>query len=255
MLGIDVGPGDELIHCNNRYNHENDPELDNKKNKPGDYRFDAEELSLLLGGPFYKFCPYYTAEERKERGIFTPEDFETALANGEEIPEDLYHIKSSLDNGDKIISVAHQENVIRNGTLLFPKWYETVSVLEFNDTPVSEIFTPRVDIVALPLKARKQEIMETFREYDYSRIPLYDENIDDIIGFIHLKDFYDEVWFGDKTVADILNPVIFLPPTMKISKVLEKLLLKDIHDFPPYDSQAAARIDPVAYFWFQGGVI
>ena len=39
------------------------------------------------------------------------------------------------------------------------------------------------------------------------------------------------------------------------SEVLEKLLLKDIHDFPPYDSQAAARIDPVAYFWFQGGVI
>ncbi len=133
MLGIDVGPGDELIHCNNRYNHENDPELDNKKNKPGDYRFDAEELSLLLGGPFYKFCPYYTAEERKERGIFTPEDFETALANGEEIPKDLYFLKSSLDNGDKIISVASQENVIRNGKLLFPKWYETVSVLEFND--------------------------------------------------------------------------------------------------------------------------
>lgn len=103
------------------------------------------------------------------------------------------------------------------------------SVLEFNDTPVSEIFTPRVDIVALPLKARKQEIMETFREYDYSRIPLYDENIDDIIGFIHLKDFYDEVWFGDKTVADILNPVIFLPPTMKISKVLEKLQQKQTH--------------------------
>lgn len=103
------------------------------------------------------------------------------------------------------------------------------SVLEFNDTPVSEIFTPRVDIVALPLKARKEEIMETFREYEYSRIPLYDENIDDIIGFIHFKDFYDEVWFGDKTVADILNPVIFLPPTMKISKVLEKLQQKQTH--------------------------
>ena len=54
MLGIDIGPNNSLIHCNNRYNHEDDPELDNDKNPPGDNRFDAKELSLLLGAPYYK---------------------------------------------------------------------------------------------------------------------------------------------------------------------------------------------------------
>ena len=135
MLGIDIGPGDELIHCNNRYNHACDPELDNVKNKPGDYRFDDEELSRLLGGPFYKFCPYYTAEERKARGIFTPEDFETALANGETIPKNVYDVQINLKNGDKVISVAKRENVIRNGKLLFPEWFEKIDVIDFGPEP------------------------------------------------------------------------------------------------------------------------
>ena len=103
------------------------------------------------------------------------------------------------------------------------------SVLEFNDIEVGEIFTPRVEVVALPVTADKDEIAETFRENEFSRLPLYEENIDDIVGFIHQKDFYDSVFFGDKKLKNIVKPVLFIPPSMKISKVLTQLQQKHTH--------------------------
>ncbi|MBE6736431.1 MAG: HlyC/CorC family transporter, partial [Ruminococcaceae bacterium] len=66
------------------------------------------------------------------------------------------------------------------------------SVLEFNDIEVADIFTPRVDVVAVSLRAQKEELAKVFREHEYSRIPVYDEDIDDIVGFLHQRDFYDQ---------------------------------------------------------------
>lgn len=79
MLGIDINPGENglpamLLHVSNRYNHAEDPELDNNKNPPGDNRFNAEELSQLLGMPFYEACPPYTTEELRANGIVPVEE-------------------------------------------------------------------------------------------------------------------------------------------------------------------------------------
>jgi len=133
MLGIDIGPDNALIHCNNRYNHDPDPELDNDKNPPGDNRFDAKELSLLLGGPYYKFCPYYTDEERKELGIMTPNDVKSALSRGEDIDR-LVHTIHDMDDGSRIISVCDMYNVIKpDHTLLFDSWMTDIRPLYFKD--------------------------------------------------------------------------------------------------------------------------
>lgn len=103
------------------------------------------------------------------------------------------------------------------------------SVLEFNDIEVGEIFTPRVDVVAIPTDATKDEIAELFLEHGFSRLPVYKDGIDDIIGFIHQKDFYDSIYFGQKKLMDIINPVIYAAPTMKISKLLTLLQQKHSH--------------------------
>lgn len=103
------------------------------------------------------------------------------------------------------------------------------SVMEFNDLEIGEIYTPRVEIVALPLDAEKEEIAKVFMQNEYSRLPVYDETIDNIVGFIHQKDFFDSIYFGKKTLSDILTPVLYIAPTMKISKVLALLQQEHLH--------------------------
>lgn len=103
------------------------------------------------------------------------------------------------------------------------------SVLNFNDIDVGDICTPRVDVVAIPLTATKDDVAELFRSNEFSRLPVYDEDIDDIVGFIHQKDFYDLVYSGDKPLSSIVKAVQYVPPTMKISKVLTMLQQKHMH--------------------------
>ncbi|MBR1703759.1 MAG: HlyC/CorC family transporter [Clostridia bacterium] len=103
------------------------------------------------------------------------------------------------------------------------------SVLEFNDIEVADIFTPRVDVVAVPLRARPEELEEVFREHEFSRIPVYDEDIDDIVGILHQRDYYEEIVKREKRLQDVIKPVLFVPPGMKISRVLELLQQKHNH--------------------------
>ena len=103
------------------------------------------------------------------------------------------------------------------------------SVLEFNDIEVADIFTPRVDVVAVPLRARPEELEEVFREHEFSRIPVYDEDIDDIVGILHQRDYYEEIVKQEKRLQDVIKPVLFVPPSMKISRVLELLQQKHNH--------------------------
>ncbi len=103
------------------------------------------------------------------------------------------------------------------------------SVLEFNDIEVADIFTPRVDVVAVSLRAQKDELEKVFRENEYSRIPVYDEDIDDIVGILHQRDFFDKIWFGDRRLEDVITPAIFVPPSMKIARVLTLLQSKRSH--------------------------
>lgn len=103
------------------------------------------------------------------------------------------------------------------------------NVMEFNDLDVGEIFTPRVDVIAIPLNASKEEIYQIFAEHEYSRLPVYDENIDDIVGFLHQKDFIDSVYFGKSSLKDVLQPILHVAPTMKISTLLTTLQQRHSH--------------------------
>lgn len=103
------------------------------------------------------------------------------------------------------------------------------SVLEFNDIEVADIITPRVDLVALSLRARPEELEEVFRDHEFSRIPVYDEDIDDIVGILHQRDYYEEIVKQEKRLEDVIKPVLFVPPSMKISRVLELLQQKHNH--------------------------
>jgi CBS domain containing-hemolysin-like protein len=95
------------------------------------------------------------------------------------------------------------------------------SAIEFGDLEVIDIFTPRVDIFALPKEATYQEIDDAFANNAYSRLPIYDEHIDNIVGIIFYKDFYQAEEQNFKLENIIKEPMYVL------KHKLVKELLKD----------------------------
>ena len=104
------------------------------------------------------------------------------------------------------------------------------NAIEFNDLDVSEIFTPRVDVIACSNNDSIDEIEKKFRETGYSRLPYYKDSIDNIIGVIHEKDFY-QIYYkkSSKPLSDILQKVIYTNGNVKISYVLRQLQSNKSH--------------------------
>ena len=103
------------------------------------------------------------------------------------------------------------------------------SAIEFNDLEVGDIFTPRIDITALPVGSDKATVATVFSESGYSRIPVYDGDLDNIIGIIYYKDFFTTSYKAATPVSEIIKPVIYVTMTMKISDLLKELQEKQLH--------------------------
>jgi len=104
-----------------------------------------------------------------------------------------------------------------------------LSVIDFNDLEASAILTPRVDVVAVSIDDSKRTINKEFVESEYSRLPVFKDSIDNIVGFIHHKDFINLVMRGDKTIEDILKPCVCVMPSMKIYTLLKMLQKEQSH--------------------------
>lgn len=103
------------------------------------------------------------------------------------------------------------------------------SAIEFNDMEVDEILTPRVDIVAVEETDSMDEIAQAFAESGYSRLPVYHEDIDDIIGVIHEKDFHAARYRGQTDVKAITGPMLYTTGNTKISELLRILQREKAH--------------------------
>ena len=103
------------------------------------------------------------------------------------------------------------------------------AAIEFNDLEVEEILTPRVDIAAVEDTATAEEIARCFAENGYSRLPVYHEDIDDIVGVIHEKDFYSARYRGQSDVSALVSPVLYTTGNTKISDLLRILQRQKAH--------------------------
>lgn len=110
----------------------------------------------------------------------------------------------------------HESDLIRNA-------------IEFNDLEVSEILTPRVDLVAAEEDSTMEEVAALFAERGYSRIPIYHETIDNIVGVVHEKDFYAARYRGETMVSNIKAPVFYTTGNTKISELLRILQKNKAH--------------------------
>lgn len=97
------------------------------------------------------------------------------------------------------------------------------SAVEFNDVNVAEVLTPRVDIVGIEKNEKMENILEVFRSSGFSRLPVYDETIDKIIGFIHEKDFFFALHDGVQNVQGIMQNIHITTPQVKIDELLKSM--------------------------------
>ena len=110
------------------------------------------------------------------------------------------------------------------------------NIFELSNTSVDEIATHRTDIVAVPLEATLEEIKEVLMEEKYSRIVVYEENIDDIVGVFHVKDLIKYILADAKRMKeenfhleDILMQPYFVPFSKKIDELIEQMQREKVH--------------------------
>ncbi len=103
------------------------------------------------------------------------------------------------------------------------------NAIEFTELEAEDILTHRVDLEAVPITATKEQIAEIFSETKFSRILVYEESIDHIVGVIHLKDFYTGNGITGKKIKDIISPTIFVLKNEKISPLLRQLQKNKSH--------------------------
>lgn len=103
------------------------------------------------------------------------------------------------------------------------------SAIEFGDLEVGDILTPRVEIAAVARDATMDEVGAVFAESGYSRLPVYHEDIDDIIGVIHEKDFHAARYRGQTDVKAITGPMLYTTGNTKISELLRILQREKAH--------------------------
>ena len=97
------------------------------------------------------------------------------------------------------------------------------NAIEFDELTAEDVMTPRPDMVAVETDCTVEQLAQIFRETGYSRLPVYEEEIDHIIGVINQKDFHNHIVGTDKKIADYIIPVVFVAETIKIFDLLRKM--------------------------------
>ena len=157
----------------------------------------------IVTAPFVKFLTGVTNGISKIFGVSENEE--------ETITEE--EIKMMIDQGEEKGTIKEEEKELIN------------NVFELNDITVSEIMTHRKDIFAVDINISKEELIEELsqEEYRYSRIPVYDETIDEIKGIIYVKDILKNINKKSFKVKNIVKDAYFISQNRLINEVFKEL--------------------------------
>ncbi|HEY6952463.1 MAG TPA: CBS domain-containing protein, partial [Bacteroidota bacterium] len=104
------------------------------------------------------------------------------------------------------------------------------SILSFSDLTAKEVMVPRPDIIALDLTMSREAILRRVIDEGYSRLPVYEKSIDNIVGIIYSKDLLSLLEHRDLIILqDIIRPAFFIPESKKISELLRDLQQHKVH--------------------------
>lgn len=135
-----------------------------------------------------------------------------------------YHENLDKVSEEEIISLI--ESGTEHGTINEDEQEMISSVLEFNDITAVEIMTPRTEVYMIDINEFNENTIDEMIQENYSRIPVYDDSPDDIIGIVYIKDVFREarrVGFENVNLRNILNKPYFVPARKKIDSLFKEL--------------------------------
>lgn len=196
--------------------------------------------ALVLAGIFRQFIPRFVSARNPEATlllllpfirpfyhlfVFIADPLHQVFSRkrGERTVVEANDDDDEEDNGDDIqalIDVGEEEGILEEeqGELIH-------SIIEFGDTRVNEVMTPRTEIVALPVTATVREARDVITESKYSRLPVYREQIDNVEGLIYVRDIL-QCWPEGREVeniASLVRPVYFVPETKPVADLLKEM--------------------------------
>jgi CBS domain containing-hemolysin-like protein len=106
------------------------------------------------------------------------------------------------------------------------------SIFEFGDTVVREVMTPEPDIVAVEASSTLDEVLDLLLKHGYSRIPVYKDNLEEIVGIVYAKDVLRRIHSGrngKKTVKDLARKAYFVPESKRVAELLKEMQQEQVH--------------------------
>ncbi len=104
------------------------------------------------------------------------------------------------------------------------------SIFNFGSKPVKEIMVPMIDIIMIGTTETLRDALNKFSTYQFSRLPVYENNPDNVIGMIYQKDIFALLSKGeDKSLIELVRPILFVPEAMKINQLLRQFRVERMH--------------------------
>ena len=130
------------------------------------------------------------------------------------------------ENVDALINAGAEEGLIEEEDRELIQ-----SVVEFGDKVVREVMTPRPNIVAISADSTLEQLRQIVITEQYSRIPVYEQNIDQIIGFVHVRDMFEleEEEREDRLVRELVRTIMFVPETKRVNDLMRQMQQESTH--------------------------
>ena len=104
------------------------------------------------------------------------------------------------------------------------------SIFELGTTPVKEIMVPETSMISIRSDATMEEARDYFNKYQFSRFPVYEDSLNNVIGMLHLKDVFTILSRNEeRLVKDILGPILFIPESIKVNQLLKEFKEQRMH--------------------------
>jgi CBS domain containing-hemolysin-like protein len=141
-------------------------------------------------------------------------------------PSDSEEPATPAENIDALITAGTEEGLIEEEDRKLIQ-----SVVEFGDTVVREVMTPRPNIVAVEADSTLEELRQVVIDEQFSRIPVYEGSIDSVIGFVHVRDMFEleEDERARQTVRQLMRPIRFVPETKPVNDLMREMQAEGAH--------------------------
>lgn len=188
---------------------------------------------------FGEVCPKGIAKEAPEKyalavsgiitlldTLFTPFNF--LLVKLKSLMSRLFKVeKESGFSEEELITIV--EEAEQEGDLDSSESELIRNAIEFTEHTAQDILTPRIDVTAAEIDTTPTEMAALFRESGFSRIPLYEDTVDNIVGIINEKDFYNHIAEGEKPLREMMQQAMFVPASVNVQDLLAEMQKKKTH--------------------------